>query len=140
MSSQDPPATSISQDTDEIKIPAVLESKETYEFLGFDDNIAQILWDLYVNKPADLEADFFSFVTWHFEQHSTDATSGLDDWDEFMIDFGINRKLRLAILLSEFSDICYTATCKFWLLEAMEMKWAALQDLDSSLRMEQMRI
>ena len=90
-----------------------------HEFLSFNNNTAQDVWDLYVNKPANLEVDFFNSNTWHIEHHSTDVTSRLDDWDKFMIDFAINPKVRLVILLPEFSDVRYTAARKSWLLDAI---------------------
>ena len=56
-----------------------------------------------------------------------------------MTDFDINPILQLVIFLPEISDVRYTAACKYRLLDVVEMKQAALQDLDSSLRIEQMR-
>jgi len=134
-------ATFVGQATDEVEIPADLRSQETYEFLGFDYHTAVALWQRFLSQPADMQAEFFDFAQWHIEEpERPDATSGLDDWDACMITIGINNKLRNAILLSEYSDICCTASCKYWLIDTMEMKWRALQVLNADLRIEQARI
>lgn len=53
---------------------------------------------------------------------------------------GIGQKLQNAILLPEFADLRGTASCKYWIIDAMSMKWRALQALNYDLLMEQARI
>ena len=132
-------ATYISEPVDAIDIPADLQSKETYRFLGFDDDTATSLWNLFTQQ--DMEADFFDFVVWHFEGSEVpDVSSGEENWEVTMLDWGIDRSLRKAILLPEFADIRFTATCKFWLIDAMYMKWKALQDLEEDAQAQLARV
>src|SRR5437773_9808764 len=53
---------------------------------------------------------------------------------------GINEKLLTAILIPEFDDIRFTATCKYWVLDAMEICYGALKDMDRRLIMERARL
>jgi hypothetical protein len=53
---------------------------------------------------------------------------------------GINQKLRGTILLPEFDDIRFTATCKYWVLDAMKICYGALKDMDHRLLMEKNRL
>ena len=97
-----------------IEIPANLRSQETYEFLGYDSPTAESLWERFLSQPVDMEADVLDFALWRVDLwHLPNATSGSDDWDGFMIGLGINDKLRNAIMLPEYADLRFTATCKF---------------------------
>lgn len=131
----------VSQQSDGIEIPADLRSPETYEFLGFTYGTAQSLWQRYLSQPEGMNAGFFDFAVWHVEEpERADAFSDQDDWEAFMETLGIGQKLQNAILLPEFADLRGTASCKFWIVDAMSMKWRALQALNDELRMEQARI
>ncbi|KAI9846024.1 MAG: hypothetical protein M1838_001474 [Thelocarpon superellum] len=131
-------ASSINEDVTEVDIPADLESKETYMFMGFDDTTATMLWDKYTTACDDPEFgdeyDFCEFAVDHvITADHPDATSEEDDWDAYMRAVGIDDKLREAILLPEYEDIRYTATCKFWLLETINRTWDALESLEVQL-------
>ncbi|KAA6415576.1 MAG: hypothetical protein FRX48_00292 [Lasallia pustulata] len=134
-------ATYTTQEIDEVEIPVMLQSVESYEFLGFNHRAAQALWQLYVSQPHDMQADFFDFVKWHVRDPlKADASSGHDDWIACMTTLGICQKLQSALLLPEYSDLRGTASCKFWLLDAMEMSYRVLQELDSDLRTKRAHI
>lgn len=131
-------ASYISRQSDQIEIPADLRSAETYEFLGFKYGTAQSLWRRYLSQPEGMNAGFFDFAIWHVEEpERADAFSDADDWKSFMETLGIDQKLASAILLPEYADLRGTASCKYWIIDAMGMKWRALQALDDDLRMEQ---
>lgn len=128
--------------TKEVDIPVSLRSVESYEFLGFTRARAEALWRLYLApRLPGMEDDFDDFARWHIE-HPTgeDPTSAQDDWDGYMRGLGINDELRTAVLLPEYDDVRYTASCKFWLLETIRIKWGVLKGLEDTLRMEQARI
>ena len=129
------------RESDEIEIPAELRSGETYEFLGFTYATAESLWQRYLTQPEGMDAGFFDFAAWHVEEpERADATAGEDDWIGCMTTMGIGPKLQTAILLPDFADLRCTASCKFWILDAMEMKWRALLALDGELRVTKARI
>jgi hypothetical protein len=111
-------------------------------YIGFTSEQAAILWDRHVTIVDEaLDGDFFDYVTWHIEEVDVpDATTSTDDWDACMRAMGINEKLRTAILLPEFYDIRFTATCKYWVLDTMEIRYCALKDMNRRLIMERARI
>ncbi|KAI9774715.1 MAG: hypothetical protein M1839_001676 [Geoglossum umbratile] len=135
-------ASFVNKEVDEVEIPAVLHSIETYMYIGFTYNRAKILWDRYVTVVDEaFDGDFFDYVKWHFEDTRVpDATTSTDDWNACMIAMGVNEKLRTDILLPEFDDIRFTATCKYWVLDAMEICFRALKGMDDRLRMEGVRL
>ncbi|KAI9779363.1 MAG: hypothetical protein M1816_003610 [Peltula sp. TS41687] len=134
-------ALSVGQEVEEVEIPADLRSKETFEFLGFDDTTAATLWQRFLDQPADMGADIINFARWQVRYAgSPDATSATDDWDGCMIKMGLTVWLRQAILLPEYYEIRFTASCSYWVIEAMEAQWETLQVLDSRVRMVQARI
>ena len=49
---------------------------------------------------------------------------------------GIGKKLREAILLAEYEDIRYTATCKFWLHDAIDTAYETLVHLNDRLKQD----
>lgn len=144
-------ATSVVEEAAELELPENIRSLETYTFIGFDLKTAAALWTRYVNHPNDddgfrvnhpLEDDeFFDYAIWRIEGSNVrDVASDEDDWDATMIGWGINDKLRSAILLPEFDDLRYTATCKFWVLEAIKTNYTTLKEFDNRLRMHLARI
>lgn len=134
-------ASFVSEQVDEVEIPADLRSLEAYIYIGFDAATAALLWHRYVNFADEVQGDFFDFALWHLEfSNVPDATSGEDDWDACMKALGINDKTRAAILLPEFEDIRYTATCRFWVKDTLKLNYEALEDLDDNLRMAAARI
>ncbi|KAI9786809.1 MAG: hypothetical protein M1839_005040 [Geoglossum umbratile] len=135
-------ASFVNEEASEVEIPAVLYSVETYMYIGFTREQARILWCLYDTVVDEaLDGHFMDYVRWHIERPELpDATTSTDDWDACLRSMGINEKLRTAILLPEFNDIRFTATCKYWVLEAMDICYSALRDMDHRLRIERTRL
>ncbi|MCJ1365847.1 hypothetical protein MMC16_004972 [Acarospora aff. strigata] len=130
-------ASFVSQEAENVEVPANLRSRETYAFLGFDEETATRLWERYISKPADMPASFFDFAFWRIDESTTpDASSASDDWDSCLRAHGTNDKLRTAILLPEFADLRYTASCKYWIIDAMKMGYEALEAMDERMRLE----
>lgn len=134
-------ASFVREEAEEIEIPADLRSLETYAFLGFDDATAASLWERYISKPADMPASFFDFAFWQIDENPTpDATCASDDWDLCLRSLGTNDKLRTAILLPEFEDLRYTASCKYWVLDAIETTYETLETMNETMRLEAARL
>lgn len=130
-------ASSTTTPIDEIEIPADLQSQETYEFIGFNKETAATLWSHFIKAPDAPDMDFLDFAWYHIEESAVDdATSIEDDWIACMKGLGINLKLQNAIMLPEFEDLRATASCKFWLMDAIEMNYEALETLNERLRIE----
>ncbi|KAI9808443.1 MAG: hypothetical protein M1826_004153 [Phylliscum demangeonii] len=131
-------ATYVVQEMDEIELPANLISRETVEFLGYDSSTAEALWDRFRTQPAndDMEVDLLELALCRIEHWPRDATCESDDWDALMTEMGINDQLRQAIMFTQYTEIRYTASCHYWLMEAMNVKWHALEALDDELRLE----
>ena len=92
-------------------VPAVIKSRETYEFLGFNADTAQVLWTRYTSASDDDPTDFFYYINYHLSETSDEPGSSPQEWEEFMINKGVQQWLRQAILMDEFADLRYTATC-----------------------------
>lgn len=61
-------------------------------------------------------AEFVDFACWAIEEPEIlDAEASSDDWNECMDNEGIGERLKNKILLEDFEDVRYTATCKYWL-------------------------
>lgn len=136
----------MSKEVDSFEIPAVLESLETYIYVGFDDATAKKLWAIYSNyvanaDPDDTEGEFIDFARWQVENVMfSDPTSEGDDWVGYMNAIGVSQELQEAIMLPEFSDIRYTASCEFWLLDTIMMRYGSLESLDDRLREKPIRL
>jgi hypothetical protein len=78
-------AAFVSRETDNIENPAVLESMETYMFIGFDAVTAKTLWERYstateAGDDEDPEGGFLDFPRLIIENGLfPDTTSGVDD-------------------------------------------------------------
>ncbi|KAJ5382700.1 hypothetical protein N7517_000611 [Penicillium concentricum] len=138
-------ATFVNVSQDEIELPQEMESGETYEFIGFNEETASKLWDQYVSRPIDdpLDSLDFEFMDYARSQvkNSTvpDVLSITDDWTPTMAALGIGQCLQQSILHPDFDDVRATASCKFWLLDSIEMAFKTLEGLNSQLRQEMER-
>lgn len=122
---------------DWIKIPAFLESTETYAFIGYNGSMAPRMWSRYVRYCRDKESvdrlgcGFFDIARSHIEDSGTpDASHSLDDWQECMEELGVSERLAEAILDYDYWDVRLTATCKFWVIDSMHTEYKALEVLD----------
>lgn len=69
----------MSQESDEVEIPANLQSAETYKFVGATYGLRKD-YDRYLSQPEDVSADFYHFVVWHVKEPGrANATSAQDD-------------------------------------------------------------
>jgi hypothetical protein len=132
------------EEWNEVEIPAILDSLETLEFIGFSSNVAKTIWEGYERSSRlfpDLDAGMLDVAMSHLEAVEVEnCTSEGQDWEGAMVKMGINAKLRRAILLPEFSDIRYTADMKFWVQQAVQEAFTSLEYLDQRLREESPRL
>lgn len=95
-----------------IEIPETLESKETYEFIGFDEDVAFEILERYSNNDPDMPGNFLQFAQYHIGTE-LDAYTEHDNWDARMESMGVAKALRNAILIPEFDDLRYTQSAKY---------------------------
>ena len=132
-------ATAIRITEPELTLPLFLESEETFAYIGFDDSTAKKLWAQHVRLEAhpmaeDFHMGFFSVAEDHIAETGFDAWTQEDDWRGSLDSLGINRKLQDAIMLVEYADIRFTGSCKFWVLDAIQVNYQALEVLDRDLK------
>lgn len=122
-----------------LEIPEFLESVETYVYLGFNEATAQWLWSclLLHSSPGGLEPpDLGEQVLLYIDHFTIEEAEVDDDW-ALMDRVGINTALKSAIMSPEFEDVRDTASCTFWLMEAVHGRWSYLKGLDLRYRMVQ---
>ncbi|KAI9815406.1 MAG: hypothetical protein M1832_005476 [Thelocarpon impressellum] len=127
-----------------IEIPYVLNSKETLLFIGLTEAAAESAWQSYleaVNRPDDDgfreefgEPRVITFACSSIEYSELDGYHDDEDWHGKMKAWGINRRLRTAIMDPEYKDIRLTETLKYWVLQAMEADYNALEGLEVRLQ------
>ncbi|CRL29319.1 unnamed protein product [Penicillium camemberti] len=138
-------ATFVNVPQDEIELPQELKSRETYEFIGFNEETASKLWDQYLNRPINdpldpFDFDFMDYARSQVRNHTVpDVLSITDDWTPTMTTLGISQCLQLSILHPDFDDVRATASCKFWLLDSIEMAFKTLEGMNGQLRQEMER-
>jgi hypothetical protein len=125
-------ATFTSQEAETSTVPETLESVESLEYVGFTTSMAEKIYNRYQNSPEDIPWAFFEFALAVIEDPQIeDAESPQDDWFACMTRIGLDEDFQRAIMLEEFADLRYTATCKFWVQDTMEMRWRFLENLMS---------
>ena len=101
----------------DIEIPEILESEETFEYIGLAKEVASYLWAAWKNRDLDSAASFLDHAIFYVENraliHNADATAD----EDLLKSIGANTSLRQAILLTEFTDIRGTASCVYWLFK-----------------------
>ncbi|KAK6532463.1 hypothetical protein TWF281_006652 [Arthrobotrys megalospora] len=130
-------AAAISEVSEFIEIPLSLESVETLEMVGFSQERTELIWNFWMElSPEDKEEiDFLDFILGFITSVDglKDAINEEDDWAECMTKLGISTRLQAAILLPEYETVRYTASCQFWLVEAVESTYHALESLNQQL-------
>lgn len=121
-----------------VEVPALIESQEAYEFIGFESTTAANLWRTFCaanTTDPDIGFDFIQVAFYHISDPSIlDATTSTDDWTECLRHLGVKPQLRDAITNPEFADVQYTATCKEWVQLAIDDAYFTLCNLDEIVR------
>ncbi|KAK6336857.1 hypothetical protein TWF718_009646 [Orbilia javanica] len=123
----------IHETRDFVEIPVFLQSKETIEAIGFNKEKAHAIWALWEKLPDDerIPSTFIRFVLDVIteETFGQKALIAGDNWGPYMDTLGISSSLKEAILLPEYEDIRFTASCQFWILDSVEWAYHALASL-----------
>ncbi|KAF3921753.1 hypothetical protein AA313_de0200123 [Arthrobotrys entomopaga] len=132
------PSADISEPIDHIDLPVELESQETLEFVGFSPEKASDIWNRWLGIPPDLEiSEYFEEFALEFVKDPTtffeDSFTLADDWEDSLKQLGVSEKLSKAILLPGFEDVRCTASCNFWVIQAIEGNFHALEALSAEL-------
>ncbi|KAK6525348.1 hypothetical protein TWF694_005487 [Orbilia ellipsospora] len=126
-----------------VEIPVMFESLETLEFMGYDPAMAKYLWDSWVNIPFDDDIHQTEwFEEWSLshvkedpkELYLHDAFGPEDNWEQALDELCVSTTLRQAIMAELFEDLRYTASCQFWVAEAMEDNLTVLKTLEYELK------
>lgn len=141
VSSESFEATFTSQEAETSTVPETLESVESLEYVGFTTNMAETIYNRYQSAPEDIPWGFLEFALAVIEDPQIeDAESSQDDWFACMTRIGLGEDFQRAIMLEEFADLRYTATCKFWVQDTVEMRWRFLKNLKYVLRERQIQL
>ncbi|KAF2671524.1 hypothetical protein BT63DRAFT_219837 [Microthyrium microscopicum] len=127
-----------------VRVPAYIYSPETYEFMGFDQDTAWRLWATIGPGFEEEDRSYPDFMIgfllrayilcvkfkWTCPEPDSDAICMNDDWLGHMKQIGIRQELQDAIMLPEYTDIRLTASCNFWLIDTMRLRFDALYKLN----------
>jgi hypothetical protein len=93
---------------------------------------------MFTNAPPDApETDFLDYPKFQIENCGVPPVP--EDWVAALDKLGINPRLRDAIVHPDYEDIRSTASCQFWVMEAVQIAFETLEGLDNNLRMEAAR-
>lgn len=120
-----------------IEVPTTLWSVESYIYMGFTEMAARQIWNRFISRPHDMPDTFLDFACCHVDLSSEpDVYCADEDWDGCLRRCGINDKLRGAILMTEFEDIRYSQSAKYWAMDAIGMNFEVLETINERLREE----
>lgn len=129
----------------EVEIPESLKSKETYVFLGFTIEKAEMLWGRWLEVDEDArEPDgpvgFIDIATQHIRNQNNNVDDDGKNWNAVLSGWGIGDVLREAILDKEFDDLRYTASAAFWVVDTLEMRYQGLEAISEASRKRQQKL
>ncbi|KAJ4380822.1 hypothetical protein N0V86_004184 [Didymella sp. IMI 355093] len=111
-----------------VKIPARLDTIETYQFMGFTEQVAMQLLESQheTQTPQDVARAWVIAKCNRIEDIQ-------DDWGKAMMDAGINENIRTALLKPEHALVLYTQSLKAWLVEIIDTYYETLVDLEANI-------
>ncbi|KAK6496796.1 hypothetical protein TWF481_001784 [Arthrobotrys musiformis] len=129
-------AASLFESKKTIEIPLYLESVETLEMIGFCPQQAELIMGFWWALLEGTQISFLELVLDCIDEPTDsfqDSFGPDDDWERSLNQLGISDKLKAAILMPQYEDIRYTASCLFWVKEAVVENYHALVALKSEL-------
>lgn len=113
-----------------------LKSVQGYMLLGFNHATATILWNRYTSvDDPECPYEFIDVAKFYIQSPSIkDAETPLENWSVCLNALGVSQQLHDAILLPEFEDLRYTASCKFWVCRAIEINYNTYIDLEKTIQ------
>lgn len=111
---------------DYLEVPKDLNSVECLEFVGFDNEQAQLIFDVWqdYNKAwggtsdkwaMDVAAECIGDA-----EASYDAAGSDEDWDQALREMGLSADTRERILDPEFAWVRLTQTASYWARDTIE--------------------
>lgn len=131
-----PPSTASTIENFE-ELPDRLISRETLDYLGFNENAANVIWSRWSGwgPSPGREVDggpvtFESLLVTYVENTGKDTVSDNDEnWRQTMNAIGIKLSVQAAMMTPLCRDVRLTESCKFWLLDTICAKYSSLQDI-----------
>ncbi|KAF2146220.1 uncharacterized protein K452DRAFT_305179 [Aplosporella prunicola CBS 121167] len=116
------------------EVPALLYSRQTYEFIGFCPMISLNLWRDFLCFPGS----FIGKANAHLADTDIDniAEASAGDWYRCLAILGINDETIEEIMHPKHLDLRRTRFCKDWANDKIEAMWLSIQLVGEALRQE----
>ncbi|PSR81950.1 hypothetical protein BD289DRAFT_27632 [Coniella lustricola] len=150
------PGTVADDDNDTFAvIPAHLTSYETILYLGFTESMARDIWTRWVsmtgvpnehdNEARDMQRDideglitFLDIIIGTFRPKPDHASDDDSQWFASMREWGLDNPTQAAIMEPAFRYIRLSQSCKHWVRDTMETRYAGLKDIQKASRQRDM--
>ena len=110
-----------------VMVPEIMESVQTLQWLGFNHDTAQQLFQTWKNFHPDDSSDFLTVALEHLEYHSCEDACGDDeDWLRTFADLGIADELVSAVMDPLFKGVRLTHSAKEWVAETLQGRFEVL--------------
>lgn len=118
-------------------VPAELVSQQTLQYLGFTSGAAQTILSRFLAIDNDsmqmdgehIASDELLKLAHFFIKDSEDCSGPEADWNQCLVEMGIDVELRSAMLHDDGDEIRFTRTCAEWVVEFVETRWLDLKVL-----------
>ena len=117
-----------------IEIPEMITSQAALRYVGFSDEAAATVWNIWETRPADFPFTLEQTAVRSIKSSTIDAEGLEDDWRGLMETWGIKESLIDRILAPEFSDIRTSRSAKFWITQCMTRLWRSLERIQRASR------
>ena len=114
-----------------VKVPIVLESLETLDFLGFTPEAGKDVLERYLNALELIEDPCFLDYAKGHVRSVPDVGCPEDDWNSAILAMGITQTLCDNILDPEFTDMRPTQNAQYWVIDMIEAKFLFLISLNT---------
>ncbi|KAL5455315.1 hypothetical protein PMIN06_004548 [Paraphaeosphaeria minitans] len=135
--------TSVESD-DTVEVPDTLNSVESLEFCGLNNNVAVVVYDRWrrdhesVLKPEQLGYGYpiISFAKDYVRDMAStrNAMQEGDDWDAALKHQGLKDATRRRIMDTRFEHLRKSQSAAFWALDTLDLSWEFLDGLDRRLQ------
>ncbi len=128
-----PANTDVIQDTPTLEVPEFVQSRETYEILGFNAKTATDLftnWRKMCRSLGDSSRyDMLEFAQGYITDCEVDDVEGDGNWAECLDEIGVSAKLKTAILDDKYKGLRSTSSAKYWVQDTLSHQYAAVNQI-----------